>query len=172
MVFFFFFKQKTAYEMRISDWSSDVCSSDLPQHAAHGDRADGVLGVVRTLQRGPACLIDGVDVLARDAVKTMIDPARDHLRRIVVDRDDRDLVAMLEAEEPRLRRGIARKAVVAVEMVGAEIGEHRDVARKAVRKVDLITRQFEDVNAAFRQRLTRQDRQAEDRKSTGLNSSH
>src|SRR3546814_8840846 len=37
----FFFKQKTAYEMRISDWSSDVCSSDLPgavrstQHQAH-----------------------------------------------------------------------------------------------------------------------------------------
>src|SRR3546814_11429266 len=31
---FFFFKQKTAYEMRISDWSSDVCSSDLmPRHA-------------------------------------------------------------------------------------------------------------------------------------------
>src|SRR3546814_4009767 len=29
MVLFFFFKQKTAYEMRISDWSSDVCSSDL-----------------------------------------------------------------------------------------------------------------------------------------------
>src|SRR3546814_10207951 len=29
MVFCFFFKQKTAYEMRISDWSSDVCSSDL-----------------------------------------------------------------------------------------------------------------------------------------------
>src|SRR3546814_10999176 len=29
MVIYFFFKQKTAYEMRISDWSSDVCSSDL-----------------------------------------------------------------------------------------------------------------------------------------------
>src|SRR3546814_3258751 len=29
LFFFFFFKQKTAYEMRISDWSSDVCSSDL-----------------------------------------------------------------------------------------------------------------------------------------------
>src|SRR5881628_2582687 len=28
-VFFFFFKQKTAYEMSVSDWSSDVCSSDL-----------------------------------------------------------------------------------------------------------------------------------------------
>src|SRR3546814_13771148 len=34
MFVFFFFKQKTAYEMRISDWSSDVCSSDLPA-AAH-----------------------------------------------------------------------------------------------------------------------------------------
>src|SRR3546814_9557462 len=29
VLFFFFFKQKTAYEVRISDWSSDVCSSDL-----------------------------------------------------------------------------------------------------------------------------------------------
>src|SRR3546814_3953253 len=29
---FFFFKKKTAYEMRISDWSSDVCSSDLHEH--------------------------------------------------------------------------------------------------------------------------------------------
>src|SRR3546814_123506 len=31
-----FFKQKTAYEMRISDWSSDVCSSDLPRHKVVG----------------------------------------------------------------------------------------------------------------------------------------
>src|SRR3546814_6807609 len=34
--FFFFFKQKTAYEMRISDWSSDVCSSDLEESAQAG----------------------------------------------------------------------------------------------------------------------------------------
>src|SRR3546814_990080 len=34
----FFFKQKTAYEMRISDWSSDVCSSDLVGIDARGDR--------------------------------------------------------------------------------------------------------------------------------------
>src|SRR3546814_3694914 len=32
---FFFFKQKTAYEMRISDWSSDVCSSDLDPRVEH-----------------------------------------------------------------------------------------------------------------------------------------
>src|SRR3546814_9572815 len=57
MCFFFFFKQKTAYEMRISDWSSDVCSSDLvePVDAGqfgkaspgaiahqHGDEVDGL----------------------------------------------------------------------------------------------------------------------------------
>src|SRR3546814_6994357 len=41
MCCFFFFKQKTAYEMRISDWSSDVCSSDLVEHAlAEEDVAD------------------------------------------------------------------------------------------------------------------------------------
>src|SRR3546814_9660546 len=34
-LFFFFYKQKTAYEMRISDWSSDVCSSDLPRRCAY-----------------------------------------------------------------------------------------------------------------------------------------
>src|SRR3546814_10534975 len=34
VMLFFFFKQKTAYEMRISDWSSDVCSSDLGDGAA------------------------------------------------------------------------------------------------------------------------------------------
>src|SRR3546814_8110807 len=34
LVFFLFFKQKTAYEMRISDWSSDVCSSDLQRRPA------------------------------------------------------------------------------------------------------------------------------------------
>src|SRR3546814_7654736 len=38
----FFFKQKTAYEMRISDWSSDVCSSDLAA-AEPGDPADDLL---------------------------------------------------------------------------------------------------------------------------------
>src|SRR3546814_9562720 len=34
MLYFLFFKQKTAYEMRIRDWSSDVCSSDLPYEVA------------------------------------------------------------------------------------------------------------------------------------------
>src|SRR3546814_435211 len=43
-VFVFFFNQKTAYEMRISDWSSDVCSSDLPSNGPlHGVRSAGAL---------------------------------------------------------------------------------------------------------------------------------
>src|SRR3546814_14782121 len=37
---FFFFKQKTAYEMRISDWSSDVCSSDLQAVADYEKQRD------------------------------------------------------------------------------------------------------------------------------------
>src|SRR3546814_4479434 len=37
--FFFFFKQKTAYELRISDWSSDVCSSDLSARPCPAGRA-------------------------------------------------------------------------------------------------------------------------------------
>src|SRR3546814_10763920 len=62
--FFFFFKQKTAYEMRISDWSSDVCSSDLafrtisevsdeldvPQHVLRF--WEGKYSQVRPLKRG------------------------------------------------------------------------------------------------------------------------
>src|SRR3546814_4457343 len=44
IVFFFFFKQKTAYEMRISDWSSDVCSSDLGTVSESG-ATETIIGV-------------------------------------------------------------------------------------------------------------------------------
>src|SRR3546814_3908904 len=40
---FFFFKQKTAYEMRISDWSSDVCSSDLVFNTINGSSNVGFI---------------------------------------------------------------------------------------------------------------------------------
>src|SRR3546814_1326539 len=48
-VVFFFFKQKTAYEMRISDWSSDVCSSDLMAvgYQCGVDRTGGIYPAVR-----------------------------------------------------------------------------------------------------------------------------
>src|SRR3546814_5561178 len=47
---FFFFKQKTAYEMRISDWSSDVCSSDLSGGAAPGRARHGRTRAWRSYQ--------------------------------------------------------------------------------------------------------------------------
>src|SRR3546814_3832487 len=50
----FFFKQKTAYEMRISDWSSDVCSSDLYQ--LHPDDGDARAHPRLLLRRRPAHL--------------------------------------------------------------------------------------------------------------------
>src|SRR3546814_3109202 len=54
----FFFKQKTAYEMRISDWSSDVCSSDLPRYAQIGVRAHEIGFICQHRKaRCAACLI-------------------------------------------------------------------------------------------------------------------
>src|SRR3546814_15935071 len=47
--YFFFFKQKTAYEMRISDWSSDVCSSDLTEALVERVAADfGISAIVHS----------------------------------------------------------------------------------------------------------------------------
>src|SRR3546814_1776309 len=63
-LFFFFFKQKTAYEMRISDWSSDVCSSDLNAGREHGV-ADVLAGVVGDR---PAALGRDADHPARPAI--------------------------------------------------------------------------------------------------------
>src|SRR3546814_17789295 len=71
-----------------------------------------------------------------------------------------DVCSSGRAEEPRLRCGIARETVIAVEMVGAEVGQPRDIARKAVREVDLVARQFEDIDPAFGQRLAAAARQA------------
>src|SRR3546814_4548218 len=52
----FFFKQKTAYEMRISDWSSDVCSSDLTP-SRHRSLAFGVKFVLAFSIANPAILL-------------------------------------------------------------------------------------------------------------------
>src|SRR3546814_5585789 len=91
----FFFKQKTAYEMRISDWSSDVCSSDLeeitPEHAirwltANPAKAMGIADMTGTLEPGKMADVvlwngNPFSVYAH-AEKVYIDGAR------VYDRDD------------------------------------------------------------------------------------
>src|SRR3546814_4257584 len=72
-VVFFFFKQKTAYEMRISDWSSDVCSSDLSVQlpGGQGDRSGGQREFVPVLAR--AAVAAGVAGLFMESHP---DPAR------------------------------------------------------------------------------------------------
>src|SRR3546814_1676742 len=59
--YFFFFKQKTAYEMRISDWSSDVCSSDLLGAPAGPCQASAMpeLPEVETVRGGLAPVLEG-----------------------------------------------------------------------------------------------------------------
>src|SRR3546814_11478132 len=64
---FFFFKQKTAYEMRISDWSSDVCSSDLGRGADCTDHCRQSR-FHRVSQAGPAPLRGGVLALTAFAL--------------------------------------------------------------------------------------------------------
>src|SRR3546814_20770657 len=58
---FFFFKQKTAYEMRISDWSSDVCSSDL-LGAVEGTGERRHVGNLAVLRLGLVLADDGIVV--------------------------------------------------------------------------------------------------------------
>src|SRR3546814_2072919 len=63
LFYFFFFKQKTAYEMRISDWSSDVCSSDLLLYVVISTQGDGnppedALGFVEFLRGRKAPRLD------------------------------------------------------------------------------------------------------------------
>src|SRR3546814_8256583 len=60
VVFVFFFKQKTAYELRISDWSSDVCSSDLTMlmHTHASARSIGQLGAAASRSSGARTLVN------------------------------------------------------------------------------------------------------------------
>src|SRR3546814_3809236 len=64
----FFFKQKTAYEMRISDWSSDVCSSDLPDLFACGGGVRNAFLMRRLAARLPK-------IHVRDTSALGVDPA-------------------------------------------------------------------------------------------------
>src|SRR3546814_13302553 len=82
----FFFKQKTAYEMRISDWSSDVCSSDLQPCIGTAEGLDGLhrmlprrVRIVHALQDAHRCRDS--DAGLQDAVPTAL---VDQFQRIFV----------------------------------------------------------------------------------------
>src|SRR3546814_10322382 len=100
--FFFFFKQKTAYEMRISDWSSDVCSSDLfAEKHVGGILAQQCRGF-RRMRRQP-----GTDGLQRNLVARHITARDQHaadgnVRMPVLRRKaDPHLAAVVELPEAR-----------------------------------------------------------------------
>src|SRR3546814_12349665 len=82
---FFFFKQKTAYEMRISDWSSDVCSSDLLAQAhrrAHQLAADVDFGVANLFAQRDRPALVLVAAIGLDAgVKQIADRLQHRIRK-------------------------------------------------------------------------------------------
>src|SRR3546814_20057095 len=98
MFVFFFFKQKTAYEMRISDWSSDVCSSDLVLH-------DLWQKIAAAPERPVA---DPVSYLFRAAENHMRD-----IRRAKISREKRqfDWHGMGDAPEDEIGRASCRERV-------------------------------------------------------------
>src|SRR3546814_7008616 len=79
----FFFKQKTAYEMRISDWSSDVCSSDLPE-APYGntDGNQDQKGDGETLSHASPCPARASAIAATFSRRTARIAARSEERRV------------------------------------------------------------------------------------------
>src|SRR3546814_3720708 len=86
--FFFFFKQKTAYEMRISDWSSDVCSSDL-EARLHPERFES-----HAVEGGDGSVEDGKAVQGHHPRHSAEEP-------VAVLGDDRDAVVLGERSEER-----------------------------------------------------------------------
>src|SRR3546814_6698123 len=93
MVCLFFFKQKTSYDMRISDWSSDLCSSDLAHHQCAAQRAaDDLVRLVESQ------MLEGDDTLcrARLAVAQFDDP-----------RPGADRVARKRSEERRVGKRVS-----------------------------------------------------------------
>src|SRR3546814_8787088 len=95
---FFFFKQKTAYEMRISDWSSDVCSSDLVE----GDSARTGKALRKDAEAGKATFVSllGID-RARQQAQMLIDQAIGHLHGFGQEADLLRAVARFAIERDR-----------------------------------------------------------------------
>src|SRR3546814_1853014 len=133
--FFFFFKQKTAYEMRISDWSSDVCSSDLAVAIAV---AVGIavqrIPSFEALKKSPA----GQTIRIHAADGTIFLSLGPNYGRWLTLRETPQVVqdAMVAVEDRRFRYhpgvdpvGLARAGVFAVE----PYGPGRRIARKSTR---------------------------------------
>src|SRR3546814_248975 len=145
MVFVFFFKQKTAYEMRISDWSSDVCSSDL----ARGER--GIVLAIAQDRRADEYHQIGLGAAAAARFEQLADQ-----RNIAEQRDALDRPAFVVVEQSADREHLP--------IVG---GQHR-LERALVEDQVAVARRDGSGDAGH----FLPDEHLEDRKSTRLNSSH
>src|SRR3546814_4251939 len=157
-ILIFFFKQKTAYEMRISDWSSDVCSSDL-QRLAHVQ----VQVVGRFVEQQHVGLLPR-DQRQRQARALAAGEAIDALEGTVAGE-----VPLAEEVAERLRGGVRRQLAQVVDRRSA--GAQRfdrvlgEVADAQVRmRVALAGQRLEFADQGLDQR------RLADRKSTRLNS--
>src|SRR3546814_14664723 len=126
---FFFFKQKTAYELRISDWSSDVCSSDLAEdiYRFEGDEPDiGYLPQLRREIAEPLLFVDDLDhdrpvilqrvaaMELRRATEAEHRPTDSYARELLLPRKSRDAFDDSPvAAECRFRRFMAHEIATA-----------------------------------------------------------
>ena len=143
----------------------------MSQAKLDGERSgDGrVLQVVRPLQTRPPRLMPGP---ARHvgADGAALGPARrlarlDRAGRLVGASQHRELPLSLHRKKPRLGCRIVGKAIVAIEMVGRDVGERRRLAGQRAREVELVARQLQHIDPGplriGHQRLLREDRQAD-----------
>src|SRR3546814_4902561 len=180
---FFFFKQKTAYEMRISDWSSDVCSSDLIGHriiAADIEpraRIGRELAAQRPLgldQRGDAEALGGIEQAVGPVDADLASQAESGIeiadalaaREVVIilaRRDELGAIGIGQLFLPQRRRIIAPA--------------HADAAGQRLERIIVaafrLRHQLEGAVAAPGVRAAKGDtKPLTDRKSTRLNTSH
>src|SRR3546814_3897835 len=92
---FFFFKQKTAYEMRISDWSSDVCSSDLYVFDAAVDPGEA----------DPPLIVDTDAVLSRSVALQSFQPIARRCAKVVEDASAMQVVELPERDAGNVAEG-------------------------------------------------------------------
>src|SRR3546814_12366726 len=127
VVLFFFFKQKTAYEMRIGDWSSDVCSSDLRAVRRRvGRKQRGEAPRRRSRRRGGPAERPVDDAVAEERLQVgqaLIPRALE-----ILERETEERVAGEQFRDPggrvplRLEVGKPGRDLVAVDAIGASVG--------------------------------------------------
>src|SRR3546814_9476635 len=129
---FFMFKQKTAYEMRISDWSSDVCSSDLEQvlEQAAEDHRIGKIGNEEFVEAQDAyfrCVLFGDELeriaLIRIALATLVD----------VEHEAVEVRAMLACKRQRVEERIHQTGLAAADAAPRRSEEHTSALQSQLR---------------------------------------